>query len=162
MRFVLVSVFAMLVIGSSIVVQGSLFQGAPTSPPQTELTGRWRVKFVFAGRSEMNLVFNSQAKNSGTFLLLDTGPDSRPETSPRPAAWLQTTNDRVGISGEVELPIGDCCRETGTLIFKGKFASSNSVTGKVIFVASTEEEENPIGFRALVGTFTATRMVDGK
>ena len=151
MRFVLVAVLSVLVAGSSI-----------TSSAQRELTGRWRVKFVFAGRSEMNLVFDSQAKNSATFLLLDTGPDSQPETAPRPAAWSQTTNDRVGFSGEVELPIGDCCRETGTLIFKGKFASNSSVTGKVIFVASTEDEENPIGYRALIGTFTATRVVDGK
>lgn len=157
MRSTLVSILTLLIIGSSLIAEGALAQTGAISVAQKELTGRWRVKFVFAGRSEMNLVFDSQAKNSATFLLLDTGPDSRPETSPRPAAWSQTTNDRVGFSGEVELPIGDCCRETGTLIFKGKFASSNSVTGKVIFIASTEEEENPIGFRALVGTFTATR-----
>jgi hypothetical protein len=62
----------------------------------------------------------------------------------------------------VELPIGTCCRETGTLIFKGKFGSGNAVTGKVIFVGSTEEEENPIGFRAMIGTFTATRIPEGK
>lgn len=162
MRNTLVSIFTALIIGSSIFSPDALAQTTSTSSAQGELTGRWRVKFVFAGRSEMNLVFDSRAKNSGTFRLLDTGPDSQPETSPRPAAWSQTANDRVGFSGEVELPIGDCCRETGTLIFKGKFASSNSVTGKVIFVGSTEEEENPIGFRALIGTFTANRVVDGK
>jgi hypothetical protein len=48
------------------------------------------------------------------------------------------------------------------LIFKGKFGSGNAVTGKVIFVGSTEEEENPIGFRAMIGTFTATRIPEGK
>jgi hypothetical protein len=32
----------------------------------------------------------------------------------------------------------------------------------VIFVGSTEEEENPIGFRAMIGTFTATRIPEGK
>jgi hypothetical protein len=132
--------------------------GQAASPAEKDLNGRWQVKFTFAGRADMHLAFDAQAKGSGTFLLLDTAADSKPETSTRPAAWLQTTNDRVGISGEVELPIGTCCRETGTLILKGKFGSNNSLAGKVIFVASTEEEENPIGFRAMIGTFTATRV----
>jgi hypothetical protein len=135
-------------------------QAAPAE--EMQLTGRWKVKFTFAGRDDMNLIFVADAKGSGSFLLLDTAPDSKPETNPRSAAWLQTTNDRFGFSGEVELPIGTCCRETGTLIFKGKFGSGNAVTGKVIFVGSTEEEENPIGFRAMIGTFTATRIAEGK
>src|SRR5215213_5422831 len=140
----------------------SISNFAAQKPDEKDLTGRWRVKFTFAGRTEMNLILDAQAKGAGTFLLLDTAADSKPETSPRPAAWLQTTNDRVGFSGEVELPIGTCCRETGTQIFKGKFASDNSLSGKVIFVGSTEEEENPIGFRAMIGTFTATRIAAGK
>lgn len=134
----------------------------PHTNADMDLAGRWRVKFTFAGRTEMNLILDAHPKGAGTFLLLDTAPDSRPETSPRPAAWLQTTNARMGFSGEVELPIGTCCRETGTLIFKGQFASNDSVSGKVIFVGSTEEEENPIGFRAMIGTFTATRIGEDK
>ena len=134
----------------------------PHTIAEMDLTGRWRVKFTFAGRTEMNLILDAKAKGAGTFLLLDTAPDSRPETSPRPAAWLQTTNDRTGFSGEVELPIGTCCRETGTLIFKGKFASNDALSGKVIFVGSTEEEENPIGFRAMIGVFSATRIAGEK
>lgn len=132
------------------------------APP--EVSGRWQVKFTFAGRTEMNLVFDAKAKGDGTFLLLDTAPDSKPEAAPRPAAWTQTTNDRMSFSGEVELPIGDCCRETGTLLFKGKLtaAKPNSITGKVIFIASTEDEENGVGYRTLVGTFTATRVMDAK
>ena len=120
------------------------------------------MKFTFAGRTEMNLLFEAKAKGDGTFLLLDTAPDSKPESSPRSATWTETTNNRMSFSGEVELPIGDCCRETGTLIFKGKLAPDkpNSLSGKVLFVASTEDEENPIGYRALIGTFTATRVVD--
>jgi hypothetical protein len=137
-------------------------QAASTQPREKELAGRWRVKFTFAGRSEMNLIFESQAKGDGTFLLLDTAPDSKPEASPRSATWTETTNDRVSFSGEVELPIGTCCRETGTLIFKGKFGADKILSGKVIFIASTEEEENPIGFRAMIGTFTASRVVSSK
>ena len=135
-----------------------------TQTAQPEVAGRWQVKFTFAGRTEMNLVFDAKAKGDGTFLLLDTAADSKPESYPRSAAWTQTTNDRMSFSGEVELPIGDCCRETGTLIFKGKLtaAKPNSISGKVIFIASTEDDENGIGYRALAGTFTATRIRDAQ
>ena len=135
---------------------------AQVAPP--EIQGRWQVKFTFAGRTEMNLLFEAKAKGDGTFLLLDTAPDSKPEAAPRSATWTQTTNDRMSFSGEVELPIGDCCRETGTLIFKGKSDAKkpDSISGKVIFIASTEDEENGIGYRALAGTFTAIRVIDAK
>lgn len=139
-----------------------LAQAVVAQPAQMDLKGRWQVKFTFAGRSEMNLILEAQGKDAATFSLLDTAEDSKPEPFQRSATWITTTNDRLSFSGEVELPIGTCCRETGTLLFKGKFKSNNEVSGKVIFIASTEEEENPIGFRALIGTFTATRIVEKK
>jgi hypothetical protein len=66
----------------------------------------------------------------------------------------------VNFSGEVELPLGTCCREIGTSVFKGKFASKNSIAGKVIYIMSTTDEENFNGFRSSLGTFTATRVLD--
>jgi len=47
----------------------------------------------------------------------------------------------------------------GTLIFKGKFDSTNAMSGRGIFVGSTIDEENFNGFRSTVGSFTATRVV---
>ena len=126
-----------------------------TTANASSLVGRWNVKFKFAGKEEKNLVFEAQTKGEGSFLLLDTAQDSKPEMVTHPAAWAQTTNDRFSFSAEVELPIGDCCREMGTLIFKGTFDSKTKLSGKVIFVASTTDEENPIGFRSLIGSFTA-------
>jgi hypothetical protein len=148
-----------LLLWSLVSVSGLASQPAYTQASAASLTGRWRVKFVFAGREEMNLVFAAQPEGSGSFLLLDSGPDNKVDGRPQPAAWLPTTNDRVSFSAEVELPLGTCCREVGTLIFKGKFNSNNALVGKVIFVASTEEEENPIGFRSQIGSFTATRIL---
>lgn len=139
-----------------VAVQATLPQTAEAPAKTGNLSGRWRVKFVLSGIGEKNLIFESQARGFGSFLLLDTAPDNKTEAAPRPAVWSQPTNNRVSFSGEVELPIGTCCRETGTLIFKGKFTSSNSIAGKAIFVGSTEEEENFNGFRSTVGTFTAT------
>lgn len=120
--------------------------------------GRWRVKFKFTGGAEKNLILEAKDKGSGSFQMLDTEPDNKPLLRTLPAAWSELSNDRVSFSGEVELPIGTCCREIGTLLFKGRFASHNSVTGKFIFVTSVDEEENPYQFRTVIGTFTATRI----
>jgi len=124
----------------------------------TDPVGRWQVKFVMAD-VEKNLILVAQPKGAASFLLLDTAPDNKPVADAQPAAWSQLTNDRISFSGEVELPIGTCCREMGTLIFKGKFTAKNSMAGKLIFVTSVDEEESPYKFRSEVGTFTATRVL---
>ena len=157
------SLFFSLILVSVVAVPGAAFRvpltQATTQPAQAvSLNGRWRVKFTPSNGGQKNLVFDSKAGGSGSFLLLDTGPDDKPVPAPLPAVWSQLTNDRVSFSGEVELPIGMCCREKGTLIFKGKFDSTNSISGKLIFVTSVDEEESPYKFRSMVGTFTATRV----
>jgi len=91
-------------------------------------------------------------------MLLDTGPDDKPVPDPAPAVWSQLTNNRVSFSGETELPLGTCCREIGTLIFKGKFQSNTSIVGKLIFVTNIDEEESPYKYSSRVGTFTAKLM----
>jgi hypothetical protein len=149
---------------SIIAAQGIAYQPvhqAPSSPAQSSsIVGRWRVKFNLSGVGEKNLLFDSQANGSGSFLLLDTGPDGKSVADALTAAWSQTTNGRVNFSGEVELPIGTCCREIGTLILKGKSSSNNTISGKAIFVTSTEDQENFNGFSSMLGTFTATRVLD--
>ena len=128
------------------------------APQAVVPVGRWQVKFIIGG-VEKNLILDAQAKGVASFLLLDTGPDNKPVADAQPAAWSQLTNDRISFSGEVELPLGTCCREMGTLIFKGKFISKNSMAGKLIFVTGVDDEESPYKFRSEVGTFTATRVV---
>ena len=116
------------------------------------------MKFNLAGTGETNLVLVSLPKGAATFLLLDAGPDDKPAPNAVPAVWSQTTENRVNFSGEVELPLGTCCREVGTLIFKGKYGSADFISGKAIFIASTTDGENFTGFRSTTGTFTATRV----
>ena len=43
-------------------------------------------------------------------------------------------------------------------MFKGKFASADTIKGSLVFVTSIDEEESPYKFHSLVGTFTATRL----
>ena len=132
-------------------------QQTPPPPANTaKLTGRWRVTFSIAGDPEKHLVFEVKPKGAGAFTLLDTGPGDKPIPDPAPATWSEMDNNRVSFSSETELQLGDCCREWGTLIFKGKFKSRTSITGGLIFVTSIDEEESPYKFRSHIGTFTAT------
>ena len=124
------------------------------APPK--LIGRWHVKFTLAG-VEKNLSFESKANGVGFFLLLDTGPDNERVPAPAPVVWTQLTNGRVSFSAEAELPLGTCCREMGTMVFKGRFDSNSVLSGRLIFITSVDEEENPYKYRSLVGTFIARR-----
>ena len=142
---------------SILAIQGTASSVAAKPPAPAKIEGRWRVKFLMTGL-EKNLLLTSRARGVATFLMLDTAPDDKPEAAAKPATWSQLTNDRVSFSGEVELPIGTCCREIGTLIFKGRFVSNNSITGKLIFVTSVDEDESPYKLKSVVGTFTATRV----
>lgn len=139
-----------LIVMSVVVVQAQAPLGA-------KFSGRWRVKFTMAGL-EKNVIFEVKEKGSGSFKLLDTGPDNKPVAEPAPGVWSQLTNDRVSFSGETELPLGTCCREIGTMMFKGRFSSANTISGILVFVTSVDEEESPFKFRSEVGTFVATRL----
>ena len=144
-------------LGAALTLAGSQPSLDQSKTDGPTLNGRWRVKFSLVGTEEKNAVFEAKSKGAGTLLFLDTGPDNKPVAEPLPAVWSELTNDRVTFSGDVELALGNCCRELGTLILKGAFASGNSIKGRAIFITSTTDEENFIGFRSTVGTFTATR-----
>ena len=123
----------------------------------SKLNGRWRVKFKMSGL-EKNVIFEAKENGVGSFKLLDTGVDDKPVADPVAGVWSQLTNDRVSFSGEAELPIGTCCREIGTMMFKGKFTSADNISGTLIFVTSVDQDESAFKFRSEVGTFEATRI----
>lgn len=145
----------MLVLYLCLIVVGASSAHAQTSTPSP--VGRWQVKFTLIDTSEKNLVFTAEENGDGSFQLHDTGPDNKPVANPHAAAW-SFAKGNLSISGEVELQTGPCCRETGTLIFKAKVVSNNSISGKLIFVTNIDEDESPYKYHATVGTFTATRL----
>ena len=160
MKYGSISALLLLILAvPGVALQATPPQAKATAKQSVNPVGRWRVKFTMAGL-EKNLILISRTGGVASFLLLDTGPDDKAVPDPQPAVWSQLTEGRVSFSGDAELPIGTCCREIGTLIFKGKFSSDDSLAGKVIFITSVDEEENPYKFRSLVGTFTATRVAD--
>ena len=159
MKVLFALLLTLLMIGSVTVASPQATSTANSPAKAVTLVGRWRVRFSLIGSSEKNLIFEAREQGTGSFRLLDTGPDDKPVPIPAPAVWSQTSTN-VSISGEVELPLGTCCRETGALILKAKLTGGESVSGKVIFVTNVEEDESPYKFRSTVGTFTATRLHD--
>lgn len=130
---------------------------ALTANPVNDLSGRWRVKFRLVGISEKNLIFEAKPGGTGTFAGLDTGVDGKPVDEPAPAIWSEVENNRVSFSGNLDLPIGTCCRDVGALVFKGRFEPDGSLKGRVVFIGNTVDEENFNGFTTATGTFVATR-----
>ena len=142
-----------------VLIVLSLFAVDVKAQTTSKLQGRWRVTFKMSGL-EKHMIFEGRDDGSGSFKLLDTALDDKPVAQPVPAVWSQLTNDRVSFSGEAELPIGTCCREVGTMIFKGRFTNSNAIQGTMIFVTSVDQEESAFKFRSEVGTFTANRILN--
>jgi hypothetical protein len=140
-----------------ILILVALTASFQTSTSGAKLNGRWRVKFKMSGL-EKNVIFEAKENGAGSFNLLDTALDDKPVAKPVPGVWSELTNNRVSFSGEAELPIGTCCREIGTMMFKGKFTSADAIAGTLIFVTSVDQEESAFKFRSEVGTFEATRM----
>jgi len=151
--------FLFILIGLSLFAVEAFGIKRQDKMPGPALVGRWHVAFKMAG-IEKNVIFEGKENGSGSFKLLDTAPDDKPVSEPVPAVWSQLTNNRVSFSGEAELPIGTCCREVGTMMFKGRFSSGNTISGTLIFVTSVDQEESAFKFRSEVGTFTATRVLN--
>ena len=119
--------------------------------------GRWQVKFALMDTRQQNLVFTAQEHGDGSFQLLDTGVDNKPVTGTQAAVW-SLTNNHLSFTGEVELQIGNCCREMGTVIFKSNYTSGDAISGKIVFVTNVDEEESPYLYKSTIGTFTAKRL----
>ena len=121
------------------------------------LSGRWRVEFALTSGDKKHLIVDAKTKGNGTLLGLDTAEGNKQIPESLPGVWSETANGRVTFSGDIELPLGTCCREVGTLILKGEYSSDTSLKGRAIFITNTTDDENFVGYRSDVGTFTATR-----
>lgn len=141
-----------LLLGAQFFLHG----GDPANAQTAKLSGRWQVKYTLTANGEKNLIIEFRENGSATMTLLDTAADGKTPSAPQPVIWSQI-QDRINFSSEVELPIGTCCRDVGTLMLKGKVEKDGSISGKSIFVTSTIDDENFTGFRSMVGTFTAKR-----
>jgi len=115
------------------------------------MTGRWNVEINFADGNKRSLRFDAQADGKGTFLLVDPMLSRWGPAKPSEAKWTPGDQNSVTFSGAVEFPLGNVGRDAGTLMFKGKFETPDSISGEVEFAPL-------VGERPLKhGTFKATR-----
>jgi hypothetical protein len=120
---------------------------APQSP---NLLGRWNVEINFADGRKRSLRFDAQADGKATFLVTDPMLSRWGPAKPSEAKWTGDQNS-VTFSGAVEFPLGNVGREVGTLNFKGKLETADSIIGDVEFAPLVGDRPSKHG------TFKATR-----
>jgi len=134
---------------------------ALTQAQSPNLIGRWKVEITFAKADCRSLRFEAQISGKGSFLLLDPGSSLVEPAAPSEAKWTQGNENSVKFSGAVEFPIGNVGRDSGTLVFKGKFETEGLITGKVAFLPFDQDPNNPKARPSKSGTFKAIRAGDG-
>ena len=97
------------------------------------MIGRWNVEINFADGNKRSLRFDVQADGKGTFLLVDPMLSRWGPAKPSEAKWTPGNQNSVTFSGAVEFPLGNVGRDAGTLMFKGKFETPDSISGEVEF-----------------------------
>jgi hypothetical protein len=97
------------------------------------------------------LHFDAQDNGKGTFLLLDPMLSRWGPAKPSEAKWTPGDQNSVTFSGAVEFPLGNVGRDPGTLMFKGKFGTPDSISGEVEFAPLVGDRPSKHG------TFKATR-----
>ena len=125
------------------------------------LIGRWDVEITFANEDHRSLRFDAQGEGKGTFLLLDPKLNVWGPAKPSEAKWSRGEGNSVTFSGPVEFPIGNVGRDAGTLVFRGKFDTENSMMGEVAFFRLDQDPNNPKARSSKSGTFKAIRAQGG-
>jgi hypothetical protein len=120
----------------------------------SNMIGRWNVEINFADGNKRLLRFDAQGDGKGTFLLLDPMLSRWGPAKPSEAKWTPADQNSVTFSGAVEFPLGNVGRDAGTLAFRGKFETADSITGEVEFAPLVGERPSKHG------TFKAVRSKD--
>jgi hypothetical protein len=116
-----------------------------------EMIGRWNVDITFGDGSKRTVRFDAQAAGKGTLLVVDPRLKVWGPGKPSEAKWTPADQNAVTFSGAVEFPLGNVGRDAGTLMFKGKFETPDSISGEVEFAPLIGERPSKHG------TFKATR-----
>ena len=114
------------------------------------MLGRWNIEVNFAEGNKRSLRFDAQADGKGTFLLVDPMLSRWGPAKPSEAKWTPGDQNSMTFSGPVEFPLGNVGRDAGTLMFKGKFQTPDSISGEVEFAPLVGERPSKHGtFKAI-------------
>jgi hypothetical protein len=135
-----------------VILIAQMFCGVLAQGQSSNMIGRWNVEINFADGNKRSLRFDAQGDGKGTFLLLDPMLSRWGPAKPSEAKWTPADQNSVTFSGSVEFPLGNVGRDPGTLIFKGKFETADSISGEVEFAPLVGERPSKHG------TFKAVRQ----
>src|SRR5258708_29834256 len=134
-----------------VILIAQMFCGALAQGQSSNMIGRWNVEINFADGNKRSLRFEAQGDGKGTFLLMDPMLSRWGPAKPSEAKWTPADQNSVTFSGAVEFPLGNVGRDAGTLAFRGKFETADSITGEVEFAPLVGERPSKHG------TFKAVR-----
>ena len=115
------------------------------------MIGSWNVEINFADGNKRTVRFDAQEAGKGTLLVVDPRLKVWGPGKPSEAKWTPGEQNSVTFSGAVEFPLGNVGRDPGTLMFKGKFETPDSMSGEVEFAPLVGDRPSKHG------TFKATR-----
>jgi hypothetical protein len=115
------------------------------------MTGTWNVEITFADARHHSVRFEAQDGGKGSLQLTDPAAKVWIGAKSSEAKWSRGEGDSVTFSGPVEFMLGNVGRDAGTLTCKGKFETSDLVSGEVEFSPSVGERPSRHG------TFKAVR-----
>jgi len=115
------------------------------------VTGSWNLEITFVNEKHHFLRFDAQSDGKGTLTVTDAQSKVWGGAKPSGAKWTRDEGNSVTFSGPVEFLIGNVGRDAGTLTFKGKFETPDSITGEVEFSPLVGERPSRHG------TFKAVR-----
>jgi hypothetical protein len=122
---------------------------AQTQSPN--MIGRWNIEISFADGNKRALRFDAQEAGKGTLLVVDPRLKAWGPGKPSEAKWTLNEGNSVTFTGPVEFMLGNVGRDAGTMMFKGKFESTDLITGEVEFAPLVGERPSKHG------TFKAPR-----
>ena len=137
--------------GVILMVTIQMCCGTPAQAQSPNMIGSWNVEISFGAGGQRSLRFDAQGDGKGTFLVLDPRLKVWGPGKPSEAKWTREDQNSVMFTGPVEFMLGNVGRDAGTLTFKGKFETPDSITGEVEFAPLVGERPSKHG------TFKATR-----
>ena len=114
------------------------------------VTGSWKIEITFANDQHRFLRFDAQSDGKGTLTVTDPQSKAWTGTKPSEAKWTPGEGNSVTFSGPAEFLIGNVGRDAGTLMFKGKFETPDSITGEAEFSPLVGDGPSKLGaFKAI-------------
>jgi hypothetical protein len=146
------------VIGRSafLMVLAPICCGALAQAQALNMTGTWNVEITFENAQHHSLRFEAQGGGKGSLQLTDPAAKVWVGAKASEAKWSRGEGNSVTFSGPMEFLLGNVGRDAGTLICKGKFETTDLISGEVEFSPSVGERPSKHG------TFKAVRAAKDK